>query len=251
MTPSSPAYRPAGEKIHHTLNDLAIPRMIGTDGEKFTQTALYSKLKKIQFKPIAEPFIYYLTYSLLFKVGILLSLILTGVIYLSLQAGIYWVPLLLLLVLGIFTVVWAPKYIKDPQSLMWGAPYPSKNIVGERLCSKREEFDAKMGLVLIVSHYDSIGNRYFGSWYRWVFRITLFLGGSMLGLTILLGFWAFWDTSSLPFMIFRYVALFLLWCFIPGALVILPIKKRIIRSELGIMLPVVRSVWPWPSDFMK
>jgi peptidase M28-like protein len=200
-------YKPTAEKIHEFMKKIAVPRMVTTQGEKDTQVLLFKKMKDLSYKPSSETFEYNFSLSLIMKLGFILGFLILILSETLIIFELYYIPAAIILILIVILLPIAIKLINFDIELSWGPKLSSKNIIGSRLGEKNQEFEAKIALVLLTAHYDSIGKKYPQKVFKKIFIITAIFGPIILLLYVFLGIWAYFDTSSLFFAIMKYVLL--------------------------------------------
>ncbi len=148
-------------KILEIAKELAFPRMMGSKGEKDAQIYIFSKLKKMGFKPVVKDFKYYNTLVFIERWVSICSLIFFSAQFLLILLSVFIITLIfsiLFITLAIITMI----LLSNINNFKFGQQFSSKNIIYEKNSVKRKEFNVKMGLIIINANYDSVGRKFHG-----------------------------------------------------------------------------------------
>ncbi|MHA1764936.1 MAG: M28 family peptidase [Promethearchaeota archaeon] len=152
-------FESSAEKIFETVKELAHPRMVGSKGEKDTQIYLFSRLKKMGCDPIVKKFDYYNSMAFIENWGSIAIILFLSIQILFILLKLFS-ALLISSLLFIILIVFLIGMLKYVHILKIGEKKSSKNIIYEKNSLKHQEFDVKMGLIIISVNYDSIGRKF-------------------------------------------------------------------------------------------
>ncbi|XEO79515.1 hypothetical protein WKT22_04560 [Candidatus Lokiarchaeum ossiferum] len=155
----SSKFKSLSEKMNEDLQKIAFPRLTGTEGEIKAQNYLYNLLKRKNLPTTVETFEYENWTDKIKKYrGNIFSILLLVNIFIQLITNT-------ILSIGFILFIWLgfqlwpniqekliPKESKKKKK--------SKNISTHLNSKKNENFEMKMGLILLIAHYDSTGNKF-------------------------------------------------------------------------------------------
>lgn len=143
--------------MNENIQNIAFPRLTGSDGEKRAQSYLYNYLKRQHLPKTVESIEYknWTDQIILFRGMIFSILLILNLIIQFMVNSIFSIGLIFLIWLGfqlwpsIFTALYQ-KYGKEEKN-------KSKNISAQIFSQKNQEYEMNMSLILLIAHYDSAG----------------------------------------------------------------------------------------------